>query len=167
MGKASRLKAERAAAREMRPPSVQGTSRDPFEHLYAAVIAIGDAFGTDADCASAAALLRQAGRLIGCDLGWRILVGAVTASSLFSRANSHQAPAIVNILLASGVCSLRRSTQIVSTQNSLLFSSMESIISSGGGLTPPAIDKPMCSSRSPAVPQESSALTRPTGAHHQ
>lgn len=66
MGKGKRLKAERRAAaggKPLAPPTV--STKDPIDHLFEAVIAIGDAFDTDADCASAAALLREAGRLMG------------------------------------------------------------------------------------------------------
>jgi hypothetical protein len=42
--------------------------RDPIKRLHDAVMAIGDAYGTDADCASAAALLREAARLMGYEL---------------------------------------------------------------------------------------------------
>lgn len=47
---------------------------------------------------------------------------------------------MVGILLTSSVCLLRRSEQIGSTPKLLLFLSIDSIISAGGGLAPPAID---------------------------
>lgn len=71
MDRAKRLRAKREAIAQ-RSAEVQRKrivpSRDPLERLQNAVIAIGDAFGTDADCASAAALLRESARLMGYDL---------------------------------------------------------------------------------------------------
>lgn len=64
MGKASRLKAERAAARKARDVSVvqRGT---PEEELSAATIVVGELFGIEADCAAAAGLLVAIGDELG------------------------------------------------------------------------------------------------------
>lgn len=64
MGKANRLKAERAEARKARDVSVvqRGT---PEEELSAATIVVGELFGTEADCAAAAGLLVAIGDELG------------------------------------------------------------------------------------------------------
>ncbi|GAA2187330.1 hypothetical protein GCM10009786_11760 [Leucobacter alluvii] len=64
MGKASRLKAERAAARNA--TSASASQRGiPEEELSAAVIVVGELFGTEADCAAAAGLLVAIGEELG------------------------------------------------------------------------------------------------------
>ncbi|MET4704514.1 hypothetical protein [Frigoribacterium sp. UYMn621] len=69
MGNAKRIRAQRQSitlrSATVRHLATKKLTRDPIERLQAAVIAIGDAYDTDADCASAAALLREAGRLMG------------------------------------------------------------------------------------------------------
>lgn len=57
MGKGKRLKATRAAR--------GANARTPFELLQEAVEAVGDAFGEEANCADAAALLAAAGADLG------------------------------------------------------------------------------------------------------
>lgn len=72
MGKAKWPRAQRDAiaqrSAEVRRQHSVASAREPLERLQGAVVAIGDAFGTDADCASAAALLRESARLMGYDL---------------------------------------------------------------------------------------------------
>lgn len=60
MGKASRLKAERAAQR-----SVGIDSRSPEDELSTAVVVVGELFGIEADCASAAGLMVEIGAQLG------------------------------------------------------------------------------------------------------
>lgn len=59
MGKGSRLKAMRRAATE---------TASPHTRLFAAVQIIGDSFGSRADCAAAAALLKLTAQGLGYDL---------------------------------------------------------------------------------------------------
>ncbi|MDY7529224.1 MULTISPECIES: hypothetical protein [unclassified Cryobacterium] len=60
MGKASRLKADRAAKR---CPALERQS--PEDELSAAVVVVGELFGIEADCASAAGLLVEIGAQLG------------------------------------------------------------------------------------------------------
>ncbi|GAB2566441.1 hypothetical protein GCM10027033_23810 [Leucobacter ruminantium] len=64
MGKASRLKAERAADRKGRLVSV-GQRGTPEEELSAATSVVGELFGIEADCAAAAGLLVAIGDELG------------------------------------------------------------------------------------------------------
>lgn len=64
MGRASRLKAERAGARKA-IRAFAGQRGTPEEELSAAVIAVGELFGAEADCAAAAGLLVAIGEELG------------------------------------------------------------------------------------------------------
>lgn len=67
MGKASRLKAERGAAR--RAKDVSGPEgKTPEEELGAAALVVGELFGTQADCAAAAGLLVEIAKHLGYSL---------------------------------------------------------------------------------------------------
>jgi hypothetical protein len=60
VGKASRLKDERAAERRLVPER-----QSPEDELSAAVVIVGEVFGIEADCASAAGLLVEIGAQLG------------------------------------------------------------------------------------------------------
>ncbi len=64
MGKASRLKAERAATNETTRVSADQNG-NPEKELSAAVIVVGELFGVDTDCAAAAGLLAAIGEQLG------------------------------------------------------------------------------------------------------
>lgn len=64
MGKASRLKAERAATRAA-TSAAAAQRRSPEEMLSAAVIVVGELFGEEADCAAAAGILVEIGEHLG------------------------------------------------------------------------------------------------------
>lgn len=70
MGKASRLKKERNAKVSNSAPSpVPSDEAEPsLRHLEQAVIAVGDVFGEEANCAAAAALLSETAKSLGFDL---------------------------------------------------------------------------------------------------
>lgn len=63
MGKASRLKAERAAQR-----ADAINYRSPEDELSAATVVVGELFGIEADCASAAGLMVEVGAQLGHEL---------------------------------------------------------------------------------------------------
>lgn len=71
MGRASRMKAERRrnqVSGTTRPSKVVSTGRVGFDVLSEAVIAVGNVYGTEANCAPAAALLKETARHLGYEL---------------------------------------------------------------------------------------------------
>lgn len=66
MGKGNRNKAARAAQRASSPATP--AQRPPENELSAAVIVVGELFGIEPDCASAAGLLAEVGAHLGYDL---------------------------------------------------------------------------------------------------
>jgi hypothetical protein len=80
MGKAQRLRAQRAANRESM------SRRAPLVMLERAVVVIGDIFGTTPDCANAAAFLKLTADGLGYELKPRAVSLVVTDSSTDSMA---------------------------------------------------------------------------------